>query len=86
MGTHKYRSYGRHKAVKGQTTVEFALIAFILFAMVYGIIEVSRLIYVNAAVDNGAREGASYLAFNPPGTGRYDVNGSNNSSISYDTR
>ena len=56
---------------KGQSTVEFALVAFILVAMLYGIIKVSRLIYINAAVDNGAREGAHYASLNPPGTLRY---------------
>lgn len=61
----------RQMTRKGQATVEFALVAFILIAMLYGIIEVSRLIYINAAVDNGAREGAHYASLNPPGTARY---------------
>jgi Flp pilus assembly protein TadG len=56
---------------KGQATVEFALIALIVLGLIYGIIEVSRLIYINAAVDNGAREGVRYASLNPPGTSRY---------------
>ena len=42
---------------RGQATVEFALIVVILFTMLYGILEMSRLLFINAELENTAREG-----------------------------
>lgn len=55
---------------KGQATVEFALIFVVLMALIFGILEVSRLVFISAEIDNAAREGAHYAALNnvdPPG-------------------
>ena len=50
---------------RGQATVEFALVLVILAAMLYGILEVSRLFFMNAEVENAAREAAHYAALHP---------------------
>jgi hypothetical protein len=53
------------RRVKGQASVEFALIALVLLAILFGILEGGRLMLINSSVENGAREGAHYLALNP---------------------
>ena len=53
---------------KGQATVEFALVLIVLLAMLYGIMEVGRLFFINAEVENAAREGAHYAALHPEAT------------------
>jgi len=50
---------------KAQATVEFALILLVLLAVLYGIIEISRLLFVNVQIENAAREGAHYKALHP---------------------
>src|SRR5688500_15640121 len=50
---------------RGQSAVEFALIASVLFLFIYGIMEVGRLMFINSAVENGAQEGARYASANP---------------------
>lgn len=50
---------------KGQATVEFALVLIILAALLYGILEVSRLFFINAEVENAAREASHYAALHP---------------------
>lgn len=50
---------------KAQATVEFALISVVLLVILYGILEVGRLIFINSEVDNAAREGAQIAAMNP---------------------
>lgn len=55
---------------KGQSAVEFALILVVLLSMVYGIMEISRLVLINTEIENAAKEGAHYAALNP----RYDAN------------
>ncbi len=52
-------------SAKGQATVEFALVLLVLLAVVYGIIEISRLMLANAEISNAAREGAHYAALHP---------------------
>src|SRR5688500_1200787 len=47
---------------KGQSTVETALVIVIFLAMIYGIMEVSRLVFINAEIENAAREGARYAS------------------------
>lgn len=59
---------------RGQATVEFALVLSVLLLLLFGIIEVSRLVFMNSAVENGAREGVRYVSLSPPGTLRYDNN------------
>src|SRR5688500_14968141 len=58
----------KRASAHGQAAVEFALTLMILLVLVYGIIEVSRLIFINSSVENGAREGAHYLSTNPGAT------------------
>lgn len=45
---------------RGQAMVEFALVAPIFFAMLFGIIELGRAVYYIQTVNNAAREGARY--------------------------
>lgn len=62
----------RHKtAQKGQATVEFALVLVVLAAMLFGIVEISRLMFINAELENAAREGAHYASRHPGASGSY---------------
>lgn len=45
---------------KGQTTVEFALAALVLFTFVFAIIDFVMMFYVNLTMQNAVREGARY--------------------------
>jgi Flp pilus assembly protein TadG len=47
---------------RGQATVEFALVATILLALVLGVVEVGRVVFISNTLSNAAREGAHYLA------------------------
>lgn len=49
----------------GQATVEFALVVVVLLTVLYGIIEISRLLIVSVQLDNAAREGVHYAAIHP---------------------
>jgi Flp pilus assembly protein TadG len=60
--THMLRSRRR-----GQSMVEFALIASVLFLLLFGTFEISQLIFTLNSVTNGASEGAHYAALHPPG-------------------
>lgn len=53
-------SAGTHRRTRsrGQTLVEFALVAPVLFLMLFGIVEGGRLVWTNHEVVNGTREGA----------------------------
>ena len=53
---------------RGQATVEFALTGLILFLVLFGILEVARLVFTASDVNNGAREGAYYAALHPDTT------------------
>lgn len=57
-----------HKAKRAQAMVEFMLVIPVLIALLYGIIEVSRLIFIFASVANASRSAARYGA----GTGEFD--------------
>ena len=50
---------------KGQATLEFALVIVFLLAIVFGIIDFSRLFFAYATMSNGVREGARYGIVNP---------------------
>jgi len=50
---------------EGQATVEFALVFLLLVAMLYGILEIGRLVFINAEIENAAREAAHYAALHP---------------------
>jgi Flp pilus assembly protein TadG len=51
--------------LRGQAAVEFALIFGVLMALIYGTLEVSRLMFINAELDNAAKEGARYASLSP---------------------
>ena len=61
----------RQPARRGQAAVEFALVLIVLMALLYGIIEISRLMLINAEVENAAREAAQYAALQPGVTSAY---------------
>jgi Flp pilus assembly protein TadG len=67
----KSAQQGGAPAQKGQATVEFALVLIILVALIYGILEVSRLFFINAEVENAAREASHYAALHPGVDGTY---------------
>lgn len=46
------------KDKKGTETVEFAIVSFLLFLLLFGIIEFSILLYNKAVITNASREGA----------------------------
>jgi Flp pilus assembly protein TadG len=47
---------------RGQSTVEFALVLVILLALLYGILEVSRMVFINSDLGNAAGEAAQYIS------------------------
>jgi Flp pilus assembly protein TadG len=47
---------------RGAAAVEFALIAPLLFALLFGIIEMGAILYNQAVITNASREGARYAA------------------------
>jgi hypothetical protein len=49
-----------HKEERGQATLEFALVAVLLFLVLFGIIDFSRLFFAYATMANAVREGARY--------------------------
>lgn len=56
---------------RGQATVEFALVLLILLALLYGILEISRLLFINAELENAAREAGHYAALHPTVSASY---------------
>jgi Flp pilus assembly protein TadG len=54
--------FGRQRRRRGASTVEFALVAPVLFTLVFGMIEMGRAIMVAELAVNGAREGARKAA------------------------
>jgi Flp pilus assembly protein TadG len=53
----------RRRAVRGQSVVEFALIAPILLILVLAVIDVARIYTTSLSVESAAREAADYGAF-----------------------
>jgi len=52
----------RRPKQRGQALVEFALVIPIFVLLLFGLLDVGRLVYVNNAVAQGAREGARWGA------------------------
>ena len=50
---------------KGLSTVEFALVAVVLFMMIFAVIEVGRAFFVASALDEASRRGARMAAVCP---------------------
>jgi Flp pilus assembly protein TadG len=61
----KEREDTKRRSGKGQATVELALVLIVLVALVYGVLEISRLFLINAEIDNAAREASHYAALHP---------------------
>src|SRR5262245_32975422 len=57
-------SIGR-RTMQGQAAVEFALVLVVFVALLYGILEIGRLLLLNADLENAAREGAIYVRLHP---------------------
>jgi len=55
----------------GQATVEFALVLVVLASVLYGILEISRLMFINAELENAAREAAHYASRHPGTSSSY---------------
>ena len=52
----------KQRSKRAQAMVEFMLALPVLVALIYGIIEVSRLIFIFASVANASRQAARYGA------------------------
>ena len=50
---------------QGLSTVEFAIVAVVLFMMIFGVIEVGRAFFVASALDEATRRGARMAAVCP---------------------
>ena len=49
---------GKRKRVRrGATVVEFVLVAFVFFLLIFGLIETGRMVMIQQALTNAAREG-----------------------------
>ena len=55
-----------HGVGQGQALIEFALVVILLFMLLFGIIDFSRLFFAYATMSNGVREGARYGIVHPP--------------------
>lgn len=55
----------RIRRQRGLATVEFAIVASIVLTMIFGVIEVARIYYVYAMLDDVARRGARLAAVCP---------------------
>ena len=77
------REHPGRRAQRGQSLTEFALVAPLLFALIFGVFDLGRGMSANVTVTNSAREGARYLVTHatswtqpatalPPSQGRFD--------------
>jgi hypothetical protein len=64
----KKKHFKNHKSKRAQAMVEFMLALPVLIVLLYGILEVSRLIFIFASVANASRQAARYGA----GSGELD--------------
>jgi Flp pilus assembly protein TadG len=55
----------KFRQTRGTTTVEFAIVAAVLFSMIFGVLEVARGYYVYAMLDEVSRRGARLAAVCP---------------------
>lgn len=54
------RSLLRGRSARGQSMVEFAFVAPVMFALIFGVIEVGRFVFYYELANHAAREGARY--------------------------
>ena len=55
----------KHKSLRAQALVEFALLLPILLVLILGAMDLGRVFYFKIVLTNAAREGANYLSRNP---------------------
>ena len=55
----------RSEREEGQGLLEFALVAVLLFMLIFAIIDFGRLFFAYATMSNGVREGARYGIIHP---------------------
>lgn len=65
---HLQRGSVMFKDKKGQTLVEFALLAPLFFILIFGMVDLGWMFYVNLTMQHAVREGARYAV-----TGRSDL-------------
>ena len=53
------------KKQEGLSTVEFALVALVLFMLIFGVIEIARAFFVTSLLDEATRRGARMAAVCP---------------------
>lgn len=56
------------KTIRGQATVEFALAALVFFSLLFAVMDLGILFYVNLTMQHAVREGTRYAV-----TGRHDL-------------
>lgn len=61
---------------KGQTTVEFAFVAILLLGLLFAIVDLATLFYVNLTMQHAVREGTRYAI-----TGRSDLGADRRSAL-----
>lgn len=66
----------RIKNIKGQSTIEFALAAILLLVLLFAIIDLAAMFYVNLTMQHAVREGARYAI-----TGRSDLGADRRSAL-----
>lgn len=62
--TSKGKQHHQYKS-RGQSLVEFVIIAPLLLLLILGAMDFGRLFYTKIVLTNAAREGANYLAYFP---------------------
>ena len=55
----------KHKSLRAQALVEFALLLPLLLVLIIGAMDLGRVFYFKIVLTNAAREGANYLSRNP---------------------
>lgn len=53
---------------RGSTLVEFSIAASVFFVALFGVLEVSRMLWTYNAIADGVRQGARFAVLNSPGS------------------
>jgi Flp pilus assembly protein TadG len=67
-------SIGRIKDAQGQSLVEFGIVAFLLIMMIFGVVDMCRMVLVYSTVANGARIGVRYAIVHGTNSPTTDTN------------